>query len=119
MRDIRFRIWDMKHENFCYMSWSYIDGKDNNGRYMYVGEIEKLNYSSIQEYIGKKDKNVTEIYEGDILNTPSGTKYVVRFSNGGFCWCLLKDEKVKFWFSDSHPDFEVIGNIHQNPELLE
>lgn len=80
------------------------------------------------QYIGRKDKNKIEIYENYIVKLPAYltnyTEYAIckwidnRFSIEdviGFGFVDLKGKKVR---SDEWEDFEVIGNIYENPELL-
>lgn len=69
---------------------------------------------------GLTDKNGKEIYEGDIVNI-QGIRYYVDFAYGGF-WFNNDNRGWKgnrpFTHFQEINDTEVIGNIHENPELL-
>lgn len=66
---------------------------------------------TVGQYTGLKDKNGNRIFEGDILSLRTGRPHVVRFENGAF---VLENTAIPVRFANK---FEVIGNIHDNPEL--
>jgi len=71
------------------------------------------NDCDIMQYTGLKDKNGTEIYEGDILQRNDNSIAVVEFENGMF---ITKYDALMWELCENSPI--VIGNIYQNPELL-
>lgn len=87
-------------------------------------EVKKVEVipETVGQYTGLTDKNGKRIFEGDILNTTNSDYAIwcVDSINTAFCCnqgnanysCVL-DEFMRF------SDVEVIGNIHDNPELLE
>jgi uncharacterized phage protein (TIGR01671 family) len=117
-RELKFRVWCVHPES----DESFFDYFD-----IYSNDLQNLASSlviidKIEQYTGLKDRNDKEIYEGDIvkwnINDTEKTGVVV-FDVGSF-W-LDKDLSTGFsicndWYSG---EYEVIGNVHEDPELLE
>jgi uncharacterized phage protein (TIGR01671 family) len=83
-----------------------------------------LNDLEINQFTGLKDKNGVEIYEEDIVSpifiNSSITAGTVIFDDGSFLVKQIGAEGYTDLLSDSiRSDIEVIGNIYENPELME
>lgn len=90
---------------------------------------EEVDPDTVGQFTGLKDKNGKEIYEGDILtwseNGITSNPLVVEFKHGAFGYTYSYDfvsfsGNSNFMFNQFDTDirFEVIGNIHDNPELI-
>ncbi len=137
MREIKIQAWDKKEKRmFQVMQWTwmscagtdliphdhklsgfYISG-ENHGRHKSWKQRSDV---ILREYTGLKDKNGVEIYERDIVewvsthNGATQNKHIdeVRWMDDGW-YCLYP------WIHEiGAAEMLVIGNIYENPELLE
>jgi len=115
MREIRFRAWD-KVENRGMFYGGFTVHATN-------GEIESDFYNSenliIMQFTGLKDKNGNDIYEGDILGIDNEVIAPVTFEDGSYQIISLREQGRSPLIQDRSKRLSIIGNIHQNPELLE
>lgn len=125
MREIKFRAWVNDH----WVDW--LPNSKTLGEYnevgIYADEYNTESKCFIEQYTGLRDKNGKEIYEGDIVTDALGNKHTVEWD----------DEEVRYYFqpvgstyyydrvapettdySTMEGRWSVIGNIHENPELL-
>ena len=143
MREIKFRVWDkVDKEMMSPAKWeeNYVGGGNKKiGLYIYRSRKDPKQHSSldwvlrhpesfeVMQFTGLHDKNGKEIYEGDIcLAALPKERFPVEV--------IWHDDKAGFLFQwddatyesgkdemeiDLFRDIEVIGNVHDNPELLE
>ena len=111
MRDIKFRAWDisekamLSHEYMCTCDLQYDDFANNQESY------------PIMQYVEQKDKNKTEIYEGDICTYKNKHGIhigVIKFINTLNAFRLVFVDNEEFYFISEIN--EIIGNIYENPE---
>jgi hypothetical protein len=84
--------------------------------------LKGINATCPQEYTGVCDKNLQDIYVGDIVNY-NGNNYLVRFRYGAYMlWKLENISTLKFWWFhdvfDKFGDMEVVGNTFEHAQYL-
>ena len=123
MRTIKFRgqridngEWeygDLVHDNIggCYVFPTECKGLYRNN---------KVVSQSVGQFTGLKDKNGRDIYEGDILGIDGEESLLeVRFVRGVFAFLWNGDLDDEFpTGSPTHEWAKVVGNIHDNPEMI-
>ena len=81
------------------------------------GKATPIDPSTIGQYIGLTDKNGKKIFEGDIVVNKEGTPYEVAFIEEYARFAFKRKGVVFGWFNPKSA--EIIGNIYDNPKLLE
>lgn len=133
MRKIKFKAWDvdgqiMLYSDFNAMGFYTKENPEYNAEntetvFMYHDYTGEKDYVLLQ-YSGMKDLGGNEIYEGDILHLDSHQDMQVKFKDG--CFVAISTNRIQGlnWMPTALNlnvllGYKVIGNIYENPELLE
>ncbi len=117
-REIKFRVWDGKEmrEPPPLNEWDSHDG------YMWSEYGAK---GCIMQFTGLKDKNGKDIYEGDVFDSggkrgsdKSAILYEVHWDDEDACWGFKQLGGFCLTGGIDKGEIGVVGNIHENPELL-
>lgn len=126
MREVLFRGKRQKNGEWVYGDllqipkhelYSIMHEKEDTGNFI----VDK---NTIGQYTGLTDKNGTKIFEGDIVTGLFDFEFsinaVVEFRDGAFGLLANQHNVARFhpFTSVCNIEYEVIGNIHDNPELL-
>jgi uncharacterized phage protein (TIGR01671 family) len=115
-RTIKVRVWDSISKAYHY--WGNIQSNRFNDF--------DLDHYTLEQYIGLRDKNEIEICEGDIIKAWHSEHEIfevkeVKFENCTFTIGRYWKDGTHDWYSMEQYcsyELEVIGNIHENKDLL-
>lgn len=140
-REIKFRVWAGDHMEHSVLvgcgiavyadeEYGTIANPDDPASITPCNTIYPCD-TEVMQYTGLKDKNGVEVYEGDILAIESEVErssyciyrvvYVEekgKFMCKPVCDCEMYDTFIVLNHCDRAGEYAVIGNVHQNPELL-
>lgn len=116
MREIKFRAWDKKEKRMVQVhqiNWEDIDHISISFDSCWHCDIKDY---ILMQYTGLKDRKGKECCEGDLIRQGQSIKKIEwdqRFCRFGFI--AITDQTTDDY---QQKDFEVIGNIYENPELI-
>jgi uncharacterized phage protein (TIGR01671 family) len=120
-RKLKFRAWDTLAKKFTYPDKGY------QGHYVLTlnGQFQNLQNGSggdeyvVQQWTGLNDYENNNIYEGDIVRYElDGTVYTQTVGWGNNGWEMIDTRLYSTPLITNLPNFEIIGNIFENSELL-
>ena len=125
MREILFR-GKCKTDNEWLYGFPYVTRKNAVKINWYCSEFgsmrtDEVDPETVGQYTGLTDKNCKKIFEGDLIrSTETGETAIVQWfseHSAFMIWCKTSNQ-VGFLYECEKSIIEVIGNIHDNPELI-
>ena len=115
-RKIKFRAWNKVADRYSKpfgLHQDVLNYTDVGG----LGVIKSLTDETVEQFTGLTDKNGKDIYEGDVLeHKPYDILKKVVYKEGSFMLNTNLGDAVMWAENTNH--LEIIGNIHESPELL-
>lgn len=137
MREHKYRAWHREEKEMYWFDIAWDNYELGNGWIGMVPITEKeltccpdnrtcvaSESVELMEYTGKGDKNGKAIYDGDILcyfnlKYSSGGLYLVEWSSDECSFICERKNPYNYLLPCVWCECEIIGNIYENPELLE
>jgi len=135
LQDIDFRIWNRLRGHYVKDhpyeneegSRSEINFCIAQGKVLVVDDecevVDIIIDCDVEFFTGFKDKNLTKIYEGDIVRFGKDEeiyRFVISFKNG--CFNAIDEKECNIMpitLFEHSENYTILGNIHENPELLD
>lgn len=113
MRIIKFRYWEKPDASVNFEGKMHYDSDEYFNKWCGNPEYETMQFTGLLDRHGK------EIYEGDIVrNTADKYHYEIKWDNFESAWSLGENgSPIRRYLLSEY--WEVIGNIYENPELLQ
>lgn len=113
----KIRVWDKVFNHY----WTNEEIKEN-AAWLLFPDNSNIDDIEIEQYTGLRDNDGKLVYEGDLIFI-NGEEWQVIWvdEDCSFFFSNLKEEYHQPIFPDLYigtEDFKVVGNIHENPELL-
>jgi uncharacterized phage protein (TIGR01671 family) len=128
MREIKFRGWNPEVSKMLYnvavSNNCFVHPEQTSGSDSWDAKLVESKEIILMQYTGLKDKNGKEIYEGDII-FDGVSNQIVKFNDAfidikhGHGECYYNCSIFLFSNYGKGDEIEIIGNIYENPELME
>ena len=120
MREILFRGKRVDNGTWAYGDLLYCDDEREINSESHGENGGYIIPETVGQYTGLVDKYGTMLFEGVIIRDEDGDIMVVKWQSEGATFVLEPKPYVSVHFYNALPSkIEIIGNIHDDPELLE
>jgi hypothetical protein len=111
----------IEKDGHIFWQWMCLEMNPANSEKWISGVYPKQYKYIRRQFTGLADKNGKEIYEGDLISESGSSPYEVKWQCHSVKWIMQSFEEGRY-YREMHSDYaknnyEIIGNIYENPEL--